>query len=114
MILKALCDYYDRKRYDLPAKGVEAKQIGFLAVLDEKHRGKEDESRKCDFFEHCMDAGGYLWFSCRQNETNGNWHRHENNVLHKEIAHRQMDVSPRSHPLCGECHDERNGEKRDD
>jgi CRISPR-associated protein Csd1 len=48
MILKALCDYYDRKRDDLPAKGVEAKQIGFLAVLDENGNFLRFEDRRID------------------------------------------------------------------
>ena len=32
MILKALCDYYNRCD-NLPAKGLEEKEIGFLLVL---------------------------------------------------------------------------------
>ena len=33
MILQALDDYYQRKRNDLPAEGLERKEIPFLIVL---------------------------------------------------------------------------------
>lgn len=36
MILQALCDYYDRKKDDLPPFGFEEKNIPFIIVIDEK------------------------------------------------------------------------------
>jgi CRISPR-associated protein Csd1 len=35
MILQALCDYYDRKKDDLPIMGFEEKNIPFIVVIDE-------------------------------------------------------------------------------
>lgn len=48
MILKALCDYYDRCG-DLPAYGTEEKQIGFIIVLSEDGRFlRFEDCRKAD------------------------------------------------------------------
>lgn len=47
MILKALHDYYERKG-DLPRKGMELKEIGFLIVIDKKGRFLRFEDRRID------------------------------------------------------------------
>ena len=47
MILKALYDYYDRSN-DLPKKGMELKEIGFLIVLDSAGKFIRFEDRRID------------------------------------------------------------------
>lgn len=47
MILKALYDYYERKG-DLPRKGMELKEIGFLIVIDKKGNFVRFEDRRID------------------------------------------------------------------
>lgn len=47
MILKALYDYYERKG-DLPRKGMELKEIGFLIVIDKNGRFLRFEDRRID------------------------------------------------------------------
>ena len=47
MILKALCDYYERSN-DLPKKGMELKEIGFLIVLDSAGKFIRFEDRRID------------------------------------------------------------------
>ena len=47
MILKALYDYYERKG-DLPRKGMELKEIGFLIVIDKKGSFVRFEDRRID------------------------------------------------------------------
>lgn len=47
MILKALYDYYHRCG-DLPQKGLELKEIGFLIVIDKKGRFLRFEDRRLD------------------------------------------------------------------
>ena len=48
MILKALCDYYDRCRDKLPAFGLEEKEIGFLLVIDREGKFLRFEDRRID------------------------------------------------------------------
>lgn len=47
MILKALCDYYNRNG-NLPKRGMELKEIGFLLVLDADGRFVRFEDRRID------------------------------------------------------------------
>lgn len=47
MIVKALCDYYDRCK-DMPQKGTELKEIGYLIVIDEEGKFKHLESCMLD------------------------------------------------------------------
>lgn len=47
MILKALYDYYERKG-DLPRKGMELKEIGFLIVIDKEGNFVRFEDRRID------------------------------------------------------------------
>ena len=47
MILQALCDYYNRCG-DLPRKGMELKEIGFLIVIDKEGRFLRFEDRRID------------------------------------------------------------------
>ena len=47
MILKALYDYYNR-RGDLPAPGLEAKQIGFLLVISKEGKFLHFEDCRID------------------------------------------------------------------
>lgn len=47
MILKALYDYYERKG-DLPRKGMELKELGFLIVIDKNGRFLRFEDRRID------------------------------------------------------------------
>ena len=48
MILKALCDYYDRHKDDLPAFGFEQKEIAFLIVIDNDGHFVRFEDRRID------------------------------------------------------------------
>lgn len=47
MILKSLCDYYDRKA-ELPKEGLELKEIGFIIVIDERGQFLRFEDRRID------------------------------------------------------------------
>lgn len=47
MILHALCDYYNRSS-DLPRKGMELKEIGFLIVIDKEGHFLRFEDRRID------------------------------------------------------------------
>ena len=48
MILKALYDYYQRSKDNLPSFGKEEKEIGFLIVIDKKGRFLRFEDRRID------------------------------------------------------------------
>lgn len=48
MILRALYDYYDRRRDELPAFGLEEKEIGFLLVINREGQFLRFEDRRID------------------------------------------------------------------
>ena len=63
MILSALCDYYNRKRDEMPVSGRELKQIGFVLVISKdgkflrlEDRRKEDR-KTADSFLVCKHVG---------------------------------------------------------
>jgi len=76
MILKALCDYYDR--CDLPKKGTEQKEIGYLIVINTEGQFIRIDSQMIDnksanlflVAKTVIRSGGkyvanYLWDNCK-------------------------------------------------
>ena len=87
-----------------------------LVVLDEEHGGQKDEGGKCDFGQHGVNllcGGGGVAFNQHARQDG---EQHEQDVLHDEAAHGQVDVHSRvvANEVGREVHDDGDGEQRDD
>ena len=85
-----------------------------VVMLHEEDTSQKHQGREGDLREHAFHA-------CRSNrpemihtDTQQNWNKHSDKVLHQQISDRQMDAHRLAHLRRGPVEDEGHREKRDD
>ena len=85
-----------------------------ITVLDKEDRGQEDEGREGNARQDVVHLVGGIGPSLAHGDTHNDGQEHEHDVLHQELAHRQVDLHGAAGRGSDTFHDERHSHQRDD